>query len=410
MGLPVLLKKIFESDGYGPKLNRSVIPFAASPASASPSDVASAGWVKDLVDAEVYVDASVSSSGDGLTSAAAVKTIAEGIELLKQYPSGSGFRTRLHIAGGTYNETVNFQNIKCDIDLSGNVTINGVLAFNYFAGTIGTDSSTTLTVGSIDIGHESYTWFNCKVTVSSNSRDGVVIYHHSYCQFDADISVTANSHNGIMVGGHSSLYINANVSVSAGIGFACYDYGLLYIKSSSCSVNASSKCCDFSNRALAWLLSTTITLTSSGSDVLAVGNTSICYINSFTNFTVTNSAPGTTFCVAYHSLLIVTVAAGKTFSVNRNVTGSCFLVSTKSRLTIYGTGSVSFSGKSTITAHCTYCSNFEFANTLNVSGSFSAGKRYDVGALSLIDTGGAGANRFPGTTAGSISTKSGYYS
>lgn len=409
MGLPVLLKKIFESDGYGPKLNRSVIPFAASLASASSSDVASAGWVKGLVDAEVYVDASVSSSGDGLTSATAVKTIAEGVELLKQYPSGSGKKTRLHIAGGTYNETVYLQNIKCDLDLSGNVTINGILGFNYFVGTIGTDSSTTLTVSSIVIEHEAYAYFSCKVVVNGNAN-GVTIYHHSYCQFNADISIATNSHVGILLGGHSSAYFNGNLTISnSSIGLTIYDYGLVTVDSDSATITSSNIGIECANKGFGFIKPKSLSITSTGQSAFKCGTSSVLAFYDFDSFTVTHSGQGSTAVVWQCSYIELYTKSGATFTVNKSNTGDCFESNAISIFRINGSGTVKYSGKSSITAHAWGHGYLLFSSSLSVSGSFSEGKRYDVGTLSVIDVSGAGANRFPGTINGSVGTRSSYY-
>lgn len=449
MALPSLLTKLYQNGGYGPKLKPEIIPFASSILSDSALDVASTQWVREAIGfTPLYVDgANGSDSNDGTTQATAVKTIGQALSLVTDH---LGQRPIIYIAAGTYVEDVLLSGQTVIFELQGNVAVTGNVTVREGSGLFVRGSYTFSVNGSFYVAVVSFAYFTCDATFSRSEFNTIDISEKSYVAFLGSVSVTNN--NGIcciFLINSGSLYCAQTLNLIANNATDC----LVVQRSSNArlvdgiSMSGSGvsfgiqviDCSSFESTGAVTIpknlvSSACVRLSGSSAFRLNGGNSvfhgsisnadSVVRVDSGSYFAIDGSAK-LTIGVNYTgsgNLWALTVRGNSNFYIfgTSNLTFS-FGSSAKTKYLIvvqvggsfmahsdailnFGTGTV---GTCTVTA--TTNGVIDIHNSASVSGSIT-GKRYLVDDGGIIYVHGSGANRIPGTTAGSATSVSyGYY-
>ena len=426
MGLPALFQKLFQNDGYGPKLKPSIVPFAASLASSSPDDVASASWVRSNYDAvPVFVDAANGDdSNDGLALGTAVETIGRALEISFSH---AGQNASLHIAAGTYAESISLSQKVVSVTLLGNVTLNGYL---------------DLISSSFIVEESTYTF---SVTCSAASVPNAVLsaFRNSLLLFNCPVSVTVTS-NITCISSYNASAIcfthELNVSVTnSGRVFGCHDSSMFFF-AGAVTVTGSKPSYLIDCFATSSMYFGSSFTCSNG----VLTNTAVpirCRYNSTISFTgnTTIYGPTNVGCV-----YLIQVYVNASISFSGSTTKLYFKpTSGTSLLYLYGNSYASLSGSvemefsgirdairaysgsvveidatslklngsisySTVTVNSN--SYMSIDSSTSISGTVTGARRYTVGPCALLNVDGAGANRIPGASAGYVNSGAfGYY-
>ena len=414
MALPALLRKVFESDGYGPKLNRSVIPFAASLASDSATDVASTEWVKDLYNTTIYISPNAPQSNDGFSASSPV-TFTKALEIAYFSPHTAVWR--FEIAGGTYSENIEISNLKVFFNLNGNVIIDGYLSiYNSTVATNDTSYSLKVTKGSAA--------YALKIT-------------NSTCAFSYPVETTlsnANKSSGLccyllasVVVFNKTLTINAN---------PCYSG--LYVESSYVAIadETNIKGSSISDGFVATLNSAVVfngdfyiadTDVYHGASVLNSSHVTFNNYNSFygnyinlfaqDNSQVNFASAPVNFRAKANGYAVWAENSSSLHFYSGNI--ACDATSCDAVFRLINGSVVSITGNNSVTLGCagsgtSYAqvgggSVFTLSSSVSVYNAFS-GRKYTVNYGGLIVVNGAGQDRLPGTAGSySISTGGEYY-
>ena len=294
-----------------------------------------------------------------------------------------------------------------------------------------TCASFTLT-GTVRAENDSKIYFgSLPVTISSLSTTFVtsviLVKNHSSIIFYSDITVTCNNNSHAIEVGLDSYISTANVNVVANnlTGHIIYVYHSSIAILNNNFVVTGTKCgggiyCFYSS--YIYILGTTTipdinssnsaTIYSNISSLIVLGNNTTFYgpisgntigchhesrISCFKNMTITHKTSSSTFINMYNGSIVVEgtltmsapSGAATFFSVNSHAFANII------NLTV--SGSVS-----NYTVSVSDGSLFNLSNTGTVSGTITGGSRYRVTNGSVIDVNGAGANRIPGGSAGTV--------
>ena len=374
--------------------------------------VVTSKWVKDLCTTPVYVDSvNGSDSNSGLSAAESVATIGKGLEILYSIPNSSGFFVRLVIQAGTYNENVNIHNLSCEIHLYGNVSINGGIYIKRSNIDLQQKSSGTLTVTkdgdtAIFITNHSDVWYRCPTNiVSSNASTAIYVHYNSFALIEgSDLDITANSvANVIRISTQSHAAITAPVNIhgtSIARALLVNEEGYGFFNNNFVvSSETTGDCITVDGISYLWMVNcNTITLT--GNKMLYVAQLSFCCISNVVNFTMNRSSSSDLVTAASFSKIYIT---GGTIKLNINcgtaTTGACFWSTDGSYIALTGKQTITYSGKCNINFSAAQRSYVYIDSQITFAGSVTA-QRYTVNTQSCINTSGQGANRCPGSTAG----------
>jgi hypothetical protein len=411
MALPSLVRKIFENDGYGPKLKSSIIPFAASLAADGAGDVASAEWLKDLAVAPVYLASGGSDANSGLSPDAPVGSFAKAIEIGSSLPQQ---KFKIVVSAGTYTENVEIYDIFAVIELAGNVTLSGsIKAYDSILHIreSSSDSLFTITgylclynvdciirvalsVGSefnnvrpIDISTNSYCSFNKSVTVNaSNDLYAVVVGYCSSAFFKGAFTVSGTSiGSAVAVWNLSSCIFQNGINVTAtnitNVPIRCEAESHLVINGSIYIPSFTAYACVYC---------------STNSYISIVGSLTVTKKSASSYFIYSDR--GSYIEVSFSGTSVFTADSGNIYTFFYANNGSVLALGTSSGAVVKLTGTVTWG-----TALSTYLSFLQVNPSISFSGSSVTGKRYNVHHCAVIDsTSSGGPNVFPGSTAGTV--------
>ena len=399
----------------------STVPMLTPPLGDKSNKTATTEWVKNLVSSSVYVDASAGDdSNDGLTAGTAVKSISKGLDIISKLPSASNAPIVLNIEAGTYTDDVDIENALLTIQLSGNVTINGFVGVHRAASvTIEAPSGDSLTINTsgeeecFAVYDESNAFINCNLVLQATSTDDVIVVsYNSVCFINGDLNIAGNSVsvaavyvqtncylrvNGAVdiqgsnilkgVRAFNSVFVNLNggLTESSGITAQAFDIG------NSSRVSVAGNCVAYGSVNCVSCSS----LSFDSYDTLSfnrIGNSDLFNANFYSTIDINGGNNGSQV----------------TLNLGSQTAGRCFYVAVGSFFN-FSPKTAAFSGSCGTVAFVLSRGILSIDGSASISGTVN-GKRYDCLYYGYIYTGGAGANRIPGSTAGTVnSTTYGYY-
>lgn len=381
----------------------STMPMLTPPLADDSSKVATTEWVRDLATASVYVNPAGSDSNDGLSVSSPVKTFAKALDIASASPASKGIFTTIVVAGGSYTENIVVGNRRhVTLNCSGNVSITGTVTIH--------NSSRVL------IANNSY---NFSIVGNLYISIGSSVY------VDKDLTVTSTSNTAIEISGKSHLYVyaalTANISGSGTSGItvitqsellAAYVY---VVGSNNAASGFSARYSSLAN--ITGDLSVTGSFDSSPT-VYLDGNSTVHIVGK-----TTIEGPSSSFSINldHNSVAVFNGVIEITAKASSNVVyifnNSVFLAASTLKITSTGTPArflncayggmarlqgLNFSGTvSNAVVNAMYSSFIDIPAAATVTGTVT-GKRYSVSALSMIAVNGSGANRIPGSTAGTV--------
>ena len=380
------------------------------------SKLATTKWVHDAIGpASLYVDpANGNNANDGLTQAKAVKTITQALALAN---TRFGEQTKIYLTAGTYTESLSFYDTPfVSFVLQGNVTISGNIIISRTE--IQINGNYTLTVTStsgncVEVINSGAIFCGVDIVINaSNGEAGIRINRNAVGLFTKTTTINCSNITGSALYATNSgmfilqgaVYVSGS-NVPRGI-FSTYN-GIFLLSGgfssdqafASVAINAVSRgVVNFQGGVYE------IKNGSQGS-IIADRGSYIEITNSTINIYVDSSKIGIT------SYMGSIVSIGKaTISISGSSVGSFFRIVNESCLQIVDSSTLDINGS--VTAASVQC----FLNSLVVIDSSDTvtgtvtGKRYDVSSGSQINVYGTGANRIPGTVAGTVSSATfGYY-
>lgn len=403
----------------------STMPMLTPPLADDSSKAATTEWVRDLAAAYVYADASSGSdSNDGMSAATAVKTLQKAIDVAGAFAHAK--EARIVVAGGNYSGNASISGVAVQMALQGNVAMSGDISVSSggglaFSGAYSLSTSGTFWVetqsavvvgcsswthsGQIGVNRQSVVRATCAVSVSATGASNA-IYVHGGSAFLADNAVTVASASSsswavdIDRGSYLSLASSLGISGSG-------NAGGLYV----------------ANGATAYLgggVSVADCLSSGNGLLVAYGAS--CYIAATSE--IYGSSQGEAIAVFSGSSLMVngasTVVTAKGKSTSYGVVHADFCANIR-----FLDGTLKVVGATGTTNRCIHSADASlvFLSNLTVDGAFTnvvfvsnnavlaipsaktvvnnaTGARYSATHGGQIDVAGAGANRLPGSTAG----------
>lgn len=407
MALPILMRRLFRNDGYGPLLKPEIIPFAAGLASSESDAAASTLWVKDLAAAPVYLSPSGSDSNDGMTAASAVRTFAKAAQIAKNLPQDI---VTLSAAAGTYTGNLDIRTQSLRIELAGNVSFNGTI--NVEAGYVevygpgalavscsGTEYAVRLIGGAaVD--------FKCAVSVDAAvSGDVFVCQYNCNLYFNSTLSITANADGSAFYVSQAYCEFFDAVSISgtkvARIVLGLNNSGVVFDKGVSVTDIVTSEGIHIEGNSLCYLTTpsgsaSTVRDGSSAYGTILVYSGSAMFFSGAGTCSVYHKGQSWGSCIRAHEGVVI---------VNSNLSltaAACesFIASGNRSDVRLETGSCSFSGAASEgTVNCNFVSMMTIMPGVTLSGS-PTGHRYSVSWNSTIFTQTAGPNRIPGSADG----------
>ena len=382
--------------------------------------LASTKWVRDAMEAApIYVDGTNGNdASDGLSSATAVKTVAQALAL---GVGRTGILQTIHLAGGTYSESVALNTKNVEFILDGNVTFSNGLQLQNSTLFIADTDTYTLTVSSsnsisfyVRDGSRLFCSSPLSITTSS-AGDSLRVTGVSSCLLYKDLTVSCTSvTRAIEVRDNSEISIYGDVDISG----SSITYGINIETNSVCSTfgditmhNASMATAVYvSSVSAMFIAGGSVSGYASGVGVIRVEGNSYLNQASGTTITTINTGNGAanSACINIDINSCVDIYGNMNLS-NTSATGCILYISGESFFGAFSSA-IAFGGTvSNATVVCRTNSHAFFNYASTTSGSVT-GKRYDVSILGSINTGGKGANFFPGTTAGTAASASyGYY-
>ena len=407
MALPILMRRLFRNDGYGPLLKPEIIPFAAGLASGESDEAASTQWVRDLAAAPVYLSPSGSDSNDGMTPSTPVQTFAKAAQIAKNLPQDI---VTLSVAAGTYTGNLDIRTQSLRIELGGSVTLNGTV--NVEAGYVEVYGSGTLTIAcsgtvyAVRLIGGSTIDFKCAVAVNAAvSGDVFICQYNCNLYFNSTLSITSDADGSAFYVSQSYCEFFDAVSISgtkvARIVLGLNNSGVVFDKGVSVTDIVTSEGIHIEGNSLCYL-----TTPSGSASAIRDGSSAYGTILVYSGSAMFFSGAGT--CSIYHkgqswgSCIIAqegVVVVNSNLSLNSSACAS-FISSTNRSDVRLETGSCSFSGAATDgTVNCNFVSVLTIMYGVTLSGS-PTGPRYTVSWNSTIFTQSAGPNRIPGSVEG----------
>lgn len=420
------------------------------PPADSSGAVATTQWVWDAVEnAPIYVDGtSGNDANDGLTQASAVKTIAQGLYLLSrrtgQYPV-------LNLVGGSFAEDINLIGTMVEFALMDNISITGNFRIESNSALRVTGNYALSVNGGIYIVTQSVIDIRSQIFITSSSNRPLDVQDDSYASFIETVSINGSGvTNCIAVFNGSGLYSAklitvtatgtsaevvsidraSNVRLANGIsisGSGCnggIEVKLGSILQSGSSVLLAKNCT--SSFGIRLSAGSILKLDDGSSEIYGASgdDTSIFRLNDCSSLVVTKPASlklcseytGSgglwTLSVRGGSTVYVETGASLLFSIASGAKAKYHIVATIGGGVEVQSGATLDFGSGNVTSCAVSVSTngvVDIHNSATVSGSIS-GSRYNVDYGGIIYVHGAGANRIPGSSAGSASATSfGYY-
>jgi hypothetical protein len=406
----------------------------------------SAGVIATLL-APVYIDPNGSDSSDGRSETTPVRTFARALEVASTVARNE---VSLFVAAGTYEDSPTFSNMRCILSLKGPVTLPSLFrvvdgSIVYVNPSIGvTNASLTINNG---LSVETVASFVCSVhlTVTTATGIGINCVGRSYIRLLGNCTVTApNSTTAIYVTESSYFSFAYNLTVSVDVsGSAIYiNHGSVFLGYSSSSVVINSRTAPVvygilgMYGAIIILQDATIDRSVKNYPISAAIHSYI-EINGSLNITCGESTTAEGVSAMIGSIIyfsstaavsiigmqgadnFICVSSGFMSLVDFNGTQSVYLYLYTGRSAILAnmSGNVSISNTNmTISGSSTRAfvtsqinSLVDIANGVNISTIGATGKRYISDKNSIIETGGGGPNKIPGTIEGTVSNDAAYY-
>lgn len=409
----------------------SSMPIATPPLAEDSSKAATTEWVKDLAAAPVYLDPAGSDSNDGLSASTPVQTFARALAVAEAIPASGASGVLIKLAGGTYSENVVLDNIRCDLELSGNVTISGsfVVQNNSEVLLIGTANFSTTSSFSI-LYNSAFLAGTCKVytgktftvryssvfysktliqITSTNDTNGILVSDGSVFYTYNNLEVIANGLSGdaLSVAQSSTVIVNGDVSMSGTSDSSCVAVrhaSLVQINGSFTSSSSTTH----SQAAIRCLYSSWFVCVG---NVAVHATSSYCiYISRMSGIqssgVISVSGGPSVIWIAHSSLGYF--EGGVSIASNPSGSTNAFVLENASAAYIENSFSVTGSFSSRILT-VRENSAFVLPTSVTVSGS-PTGTRYFATTGGQINVSGAGANRIPGSAAGGVTgTSYAYY-
>jgi len=419
------------------------VPVATPAVSAGANEAVTAAWVKSIAAAPVYLDPAGSDSNDGMSASTPVQTFAKAIQIASAL-SQQGMR--FMVAAGTYVGNLELSNNNLVLETQGAVSISGYVEISNKASCIISGSGTLSISGYIYLYSQGFFLSERQLTINSTSSASIRIEDLSCCDLREDCLITTSNVSSCIFLSNNSFFISYKpVSVTAtSVNYVFYAtrlsmlrlYGNVTIGGtgnenaflitseavaySSGSVVVDAGCVD---KAVISMNGGAFTFAGQSNVIhgATAANTSIillaghCYLDLTGSATLTIHIHGTGGRIFYmfnNSCAILAGGAKLAFVFESGATAryildvwlcSTFSVLDNSEID-FGTGTVNNG-----TIDCTCNSLVEIATGATLSGTIT-GKRYVADFGGQIYTSGSGANRIPGSTAGTVSSTSyGYY-
>lgn len=197
---------------------------------------------------DIYVDGTNGSDdNDGLTAATAVATIAKGLAVARDVHPLANIGAYVHIADGTYNETVSIGGQSVALAINSAVTVSGISCSSSASVNITADSANaTLTItGRLVVNSAAYCWIDSKIALTAGNIEaatkgcllircsstsltpinthGVIAYSGSEIHISNAVSITMSSDNNAVYAGESAgITIGGNLTVSGTLATAVF--------------------------------------------------------------------------------------------------------------------------------------------------------------------------------------------
>lgn len=427
--------------------------------------LATTEWVKDLAGAIVYVSPSGNDSNDGLTSSTPVKTLAQASIIAKRSPGTQKSFARISLAAGSYSgaliNSAGFLlfRMEGDISITGDINIednasvffdgpsyNLTISGNVYVATGSSllcNASTWTQTGSIDVVRFSSIRITGTASVTNSDSFAIRCSMLSEADFSGNASLTVSNSSlpAFYALGSSSCRFLGNLSVVAN---GVSGYSAIEIHSSSLEVAGKVTVSGSSSAGCISCIYNSYFFVSGGIDASTTTQNGPALTISFESFAIIrgdcnfDSATNTGRVISLNCGSLLSDLGTDTMKLtarsgggvllevnNGRITASCGIqfisatgISSSRAIYVYNCGVAQFLASSEFSVSGTYtayvvqsggCSMLEVATTKSVSGT-PTGQRYYADRGGQINVGGAGANRLPGTVAGSVNSGSfGYY-
>lgn len=412
------------------------------------SATASTAWVREAIGyTPLYVDGtSGSDANDGTSQATAVKTLGQAIALSEKH---LGQRPKIYVAAGTYAEDIVLYGRNIMLELQGNVTLIGMLTVRENSSFVVDGSYTFAVDGPTYIAVTSFLYFICDVSLScSTSAYTIAAHEKSYVAFGGACSITNNNGSGCVSllngsGLYSTNILNLIANGATRV-FAAYRGSnarlVAGLSASGSGANTGigiADCSTFESTGAITIPSGLIStyafrVSGSSSARLDGGNSeihgpssdssSIIRVDSCSFFAVDQGAKltvhvdytgaGSLWAVAIRgsSCFYIFSSSNLSFSFANSATAKYLIVAYNGMFLAEGGSTIDFgTGSVTTTITSDYNGLIDISNTATVTGTIT-GKRYAADYGGMIYVHGSGANRIPGTTAGTVTSATyGYY-
>lgn len=422
MSLPSIMRKLFRNDGYGPLLKPEIIPFASDLSSKDGSVAASTEWVKDLATASVYVSPAGDNANDGMSAGSAVQTIAKAVQIARTLPQD---RIEIVVSGGSYSGDVDIPTTNIILQLQGDVTISGIVRI-YRTSSVLVYGAFDLSInGRLIVEQSSFLGaFNLNISVVYSGATSLAVTDSTFYSH-ANIAATGASADFVSFIGRSVVMVVNNATFTLTANGSITDCALAISESSYLRCQGLFTLNGTSCKDGVVITSASNAVFDGGHDIKNIlsGNCFSVEYKSFLGIGGSCSAYGYSYLVMREgscaeiyngaSLVANSVGGGDAFfSVLRHSTltvlGSLTLSTTVAKTCVaaydsgyvlFQGGNVSISGTWGTIVSSGDNSVINIVPSVTFSGS-PTGKRYNVSYGSIVNVNGSGANRIPGTTAG----------
>lgn len=380
--------------------------------------------INALFNAGIFVNASTGDdSNDGLTKATAVKTISEGLNKLRKQ-AVSDLAQTLYIAGGSYTEDVEITNSNINILLDGTVNLTGRITVTNSYTVIRQTSSGSLNItnsnaSALYVQYHSRLGISCNTVINcSNTANAIVVRLFAVLTFNSgySLAITGNSISDALVIASQrafllieSTFTIQGSSIAKGVDAIHFSYIQITngITCSSGITNNSIYSARFSTVVINGdcILYGTAPIFSTWYSYIGIGGYNTLNINRTGS---SNSIHASTYSTV--EISPANSSSTLTLALGNSTSGSGINAQNYGTVLVNSTGKIAFSGKCGIVASSHTHSYIVIGSSNTISGSVT-GKKYEAKTYGQINVGGAGANRIPGNTAGTVETSSyGLYS